>query len=288
MDDRRPTIAIDSRGSFIRESVLPYLGVRPIGFLNSLRLYAGYSIALCGRGFRPSAESAVGAVVPGRSLLTVSFLDIMAQVRPGTNDLDLLVHHEPKTLSWFRVGAGEVVVDVGAHIGRYTLLAAKSGAKVISIEPDPSNFQLLESNVRLNRFNGVALYRVALSNAAGVRELILSSGTNRGTSFVTNHGRSDPSCQTSERIPVDCITLDDLSDAEGLRRIDWLKIDVEGHESEVLEGAVRSLRNTKNLILEVTAGNEQACRRRLDQAEFDLKAVEPGYPSSNWLLVKVS
>lgn len=287
MDSSTSTAFADDHVSFIRDSLLPYLEVRPIGFVNTLRLMMGYSAALGVRIVGGNSGRAVGAVVPGRRLLLVSFQNIRAMVRPGTNDLDLLVHHEPKTISWFRISKGDVVVDVGAHIGRYTLLAARAGARVFSLEPDPSNFQLLEANVRLNRFDDVSVHRTAVSNAPGVRSLILSSGVNRGTSrlSLTKEPLDSPS-KTPPRIPVDCVTLDDFTEGEGIPRIDWLKIDVEGHESAVLEGAADSLRATRNLILEVNAGNEAECRNGLERAGFTLQAVERGYPTSNWLLVR--
>ena len=82
--------------NFVRSSVLPYLRVHPVGFRNAVRLWAGYGAAL-----RTIAtvhrHRAVGERIPGRSPVTVSVLGVKFQVRPGTNDLDLLVHHEPAT-----------------------------------------------------------------------------------------------------------------------------------------------------------------------------------------------
>lgn len=283
VDRETPTAIPRGRPSFIRESVLPYLGIRPVGLRNSVRLYVGYGTALCERMFGERVDSSVGAVVPGTGLLTISFRGLRAHVRPGTNDLDLLVHHEPKTLSWFRPRDQELVVDVGAHIGRYTLLGGKAGARVISIEPDPANFRMLEANVRLNRLERVSLLRAGLSNRSGVRDLVPAKGPNRGTSsLVETSTPHDPRLPTAMRVPVDCVRLDDLVDRERIQRIDWLKIDVEGHEPQVLEGAAVALRITRNLILEVTAGNEARCCQQL--ADFHLKDVELGHPASNWLL----
>ncbi len=70
---------------------------------------------------------------------------------------------EPQTAAWFKVQPGSTFVDIGAHIGRYTLMAARYASKVIAIEPEPSNFSLLRENVALNGFSNVVTLQPALS-----------------------------------------------------------------------------------------------------------------------------
>jgi UDP-3-O-acyl-N-acetylglucosamine deacetylase len=91
-------------------------------------------------------------------------------------------------------------------------------------------------------------------------------------------------------VEVECETLDLLFDSLGLNQIDWLKIDVEGHEIPVLEGAKGTLARTRKLILEVAEGNETDCRELMRQAGFEVVAIDQGEkeeglrPTSNWLL----
>lgn len=262
---------------------MPYLKVQPVGFRNAFRLWTGYGVSLRSVTTSFHRHPAVGEGIPGRSPVTVSVFGAKFRVRPGTNDLDIVVHHEPETFAWFRVQPGDVVVDVGAHIGRYTVLGARLGGQVVSIEPDPANFEMLAANVQLNGPSDVHLERVAASDANGLRRFLPSTGSNRGTSALESESNADPS---REGVLVECRRLDDIVERHGLSRIDWLKIDVEGHEVEALHGADRCLSITRRLSLEVTAESEKACRSITDRAGFEIEAEERGVPASNILMRK--
>ena len=262
-----------------------YLAVHPVGLRSAIRLWAGYGASLGVRAVRPRSAPSVGGLIPGRLPVTVSVLGFKALVRPGTNDLDLLAHHEPATLEWFRVRPGDFVVDVGAHIGRYTLVAAQRGATVVSIEPDSANFDILEANVRLNGFSSVFLKPMAVSDSNGPRAFYPSRDANRGTSSLVRR-RPRGRAESAEGEVVDCKRLDDILEIQGLQRIDWLKVDVEGHELEVLRGARESLSMTRHLALEVTSTTESACRDLTERAGFRLEAEERGHPATNLLMGK--
>jgi FkbM family methyltransferase len=159
---------------------------------------------------------------------------------------------------------------------------------VIAIEPDPANFRLLERNVRLNALPNVELLSFAMT--ASPRELLLSAAapSNTGTSSVRIDDGSSSGLEASREIRVAGETLDRIVRSRGLTRIDWLKIDVEGHEVAVLEGGRFTLGITQRLILEVTDQSERACREIVQASGFQLIAVEQGDPASNWLLVRPS
>jgi FkbM family methyltransferase len=278
----------------IRESVRMYWRVKPVGLNSFLRLYfallASFVVVTLIRGrFRST-----GHLTPGSSRLKITTAGVIAEVTPGNNSLALIAGvHEPRTTSWFDVKPGEVVVDVGAHIGRYTLIAAKHASKVVSIEPDPSNFAMLESNIKLNFFSNVVPLRLAISNSPNRRRLFLAGGGDTGTSSLESNWSWTLDAGSKRReVEVECETLDRLSNLLGLERIDWLKIDVEGHEIPVLEGAKATLARTRKLILEVAEGNETGCRELVRQAGFELVAIDKGEKeekiraSSNWLLYR--
>ena len=128
------------------------------------------------------------------------------------------------------VEKNDVVVDIGANIGYYTLLMAKLNSHVHSYEPEFANFQLLKKNVIHNNFlSNVKLYNKAVSNFNGKSKLFLSEFT--PGEHTLNHDRFDG--KKFVEVDVTKITLD---------RIDFAKIDVEGSELHVLEG-MKSLPN---------------------------------------------
>jgi len=271
----------------VHDFVRPYLTIHPVGIRNAVRLYSGFGSSLLMKVLVPSRSTSwgLGTLIPGKSDVTVSFGGVRANIRPGSNDLDLLSPtHEPLTSAWFQVKEGDVVVDAGAHIGRYALMAAKHASQVIAIEPDPSNFSLLEANVKLNGFSNVQTFPVALSNRQGPQLLYLGDRPSTGTSSLQPGWGRPPSSGTQVIRQVESDTLDRIVDSLGLKVIDWLKIDVEGHEVFVLEGAQSTLTKVRHVILEVARGNEVACRRLLAPAGLRLVSVEAGLSTNNWLL----
>jgi len=269
-------------------SIRAYIGLRPRTFRDGVRLYAAYGVSILLRILTRSRSGSVGFWVRGNTNLGVSVDGVRFDVRPRTNDLDLISSkHEPLVTRSFQVAAGDVVVDVGAHIGRYALRAAARASKVIAVEPDPSNFSLLERNVRLNGFSNVDLVPQALSSRGGIQALWLAAKENTGTSSL-DPGRSGVSDGSgpSGTVPVETLTLDELVGSVGLTRIDWLKVDVEGHEVAVLQGAKAALGITRAMILEVTESTSDACREIIRSAGFDFSLVEEGSPAANWLLRK--
>jgi FkbM family methyltransferase len=150
-----------------------------------------------------------------------------------------------------RSGVG-AFVDVGANIGWHSIRLGglPSISRVLSIEPEPSNFRLLETNIRLN---GLTDRITAICAAAGVdrghANLNLYRGSNRGRhSLVQDHdGRG------SGAIQVEVRRLDDLVADAGLRQmpIHAMKIDVEGAEPEVIAGGLETLRRCDLLAIEL-------------------------------------
>lgn len=269
-------------------SLRAYLSIRPRGFSDAVRLYLAYAASILVKAVLPSRFQSVGLFVRGPGNLGVVIDGIRFEVRPRTNDLDLLsTKHEPLTKQWFQVGPDDVVVDVGAHIGRYALPAAKKGAKVIAVEPEPSNFLLLQKNVILNGLSNVVLVPRAMTSSPRLLLLSLAESTNTGISSVKEDDPDAPPISLAGRwVRVLGETLDQLVDAHGLHRIDWLKIDVEGHEVAVLEGGSSALEMTRRLVLEVSELTTESCKRIVEEVGFRLISVEAGDPASNWLLFR--
>lgn len=141
------------------------------------------------------------------------------------------------------VKEGDVALDIGAHIGYYTLLLAKlvgKSGKVIAFEPDPDNFQLLKKNVIANGYTNTVLESKAVSNMVGTATLyrsVLDSAQSRL--------HSSGFCESSQ---VDTVTLDNyFKGYEG--GIDFIKIDAEGAEASIVQGADSVLRRNPNVTI---------------------------------------
>lgn len=139
--------------------------------------------------------------------------------------------------------AGDSVIDVGANIGLFTVKASSkvgSGGLVIAIEPEPKNLSYLRLNTgELN--NVKVLEKVALGRE-GTIDLFISGEMGCHSLIKTPH-------TTLQKIKVEGDTLDNIVSGLGLAKIDFIKIDVEGAELEVLKGAEEILRRGTKLSI---------------------------------------
>lgn len=185
---------------------------------------------------------------------------------------------------------GDTVLDVGANIGLWAMGAARAvgdGGSVHAVEPIPENHARLVSNLALNRLDRVRTAQVAFSNRPGPVTMFRPRYGNSGHPSL---GRRDG---VDLPITVEATTLDDYCERESLTHIDFIKIDVEGAELLVLEGATRLLasRDAPVILFEVNEdtaeklGVKTADVKRLLGAngyelyQFDgrrLRAVDPG------------
>jgi FkbM family methyltransferase len=127
---------------------------------------------------------------------------------------------------------GGTVVDCGANLGYFTLIFARrvgSGGRVFAFEPEPGNFRLLERNIARNGYRNVTAVQRALSREVGTAPLCLSSDN------LGDH-RLGPMREERRAVTVQVTTLDS-SVAARAERIDFLKLDVQGREPAVLDGA---------------------------------------------------
>lgn len=138
---------------------------------------------------------------------------------------------------------GWAVLDVGANIGYYTLMMAKRTGptgKIYAIEPEAKNFALLQSNVSLNGLdNMVETFHMGAARAPGVERLYTHARSNLH-SFVSaesSHGSSDGRSGEWEDVPV----TDLSSFIADKRPIDFLRMDIEGYEVDVLNGLEKAI-----------------------------------------------
>ena len=131
---------------------------------------------------------------------------------------------------------GMMVFDIGAHHGLYTILASKmAGEKghVHAFEPSPRERAQLKRNLGLNRCKNVEIHSVALGREKGKATLNLVDGTEDGCNSLRAPNVEQPTVP----VEVEVEMLDDFLQQSGVREIDFVKLDVEGAEMSVLQGA---------------------------------------------------
>lgn len=151
---------------------------------------------------------------------------------------------------------GEVVLDVGANIGEVALACAArvgTGGRVYAFEPNPPTFENLSRNVNLNASLPCHVENLALGERAGTIGLVQVDGRNPGTVTVAESGES-----RAKVAEIRVTTLDEYVTANNLPRVDLIKIDVEGYESQALRGATQTLaRWHPRLVIEIVDSHQR-------------------------------
>jgi FkbM family methyltransferase len=170
--------------------------------------------------------------------------------RINNEDYTFMTGHEEEIEEHFNPNDGDIVVDVGAHAGHYTLISSKrvgQNGKVIAIEADPTNFEILNRNIQLNGLTNVIPLNYAAYSKQTKLKLYLpveESGFSIYNTIMVNRAKPE-----EKFIEVNANTLDYLLQQNGIRYANWIKIDVEGAEFEVLKGTINILSNSKNIVL---------------------------------------
>jgi FkbM family methyltransferase len=158
--------------------------------------------------------------------------------------------HEPGVVSGLEelVQPGWTAIDVGANIGYFTLLLANRVGplgKVIAFEPLAENFNILQENIKLNSHRNVVAENLALMSRT--ERIELRSATPGAITWVASVRVDQNSAVESQS--VEATSLDEYVHKNGIAKIDFLKIDVEGAEASVLAGARSVLDRDKPILL---------------------------------------
>jgi FkbM family methyltransferase len=183
---------------------------------------------------------------------------------------------EPDVTAWMwrQVQPGAVVVDVGANVGYFSLLAARlvgDTGVVHAIEPLPSTVRRLRRNVDLNPSRRVTIHDVACSDFEGEMEIFAASADNIGSASTLGGDHSEGR--------VRCVRLDSILADVDPARISVVKIDTEGGEAAVLRGARKTLAVMEPgaaVLVEITVGADDVWGLMLD-AGFDAYAIDNDY-----------
>jgi len=151
----------------------------------------------------------------------------------------------------WKLNPGDVVLDIGAYVGMFTVKASRivgEHGKVVAIEPSPENHAMLVGNCR--GLDNTILVKKAVMVRGGVGKLYYSKSAAANSLVV----------RWKEYVKVETITLDDLMSELGLEKVDFIKVDAEGAELDVLKGAKRTLEKGTRLAIAAyhTAPNGEA------------------------------
>jgi len=137
-----------------------------------------------------------------------------------------------------QIKEGMVIIDAGAHIGTFTLLASKmvgEQGKVIAIEPQQDSFLQLTKNLEINKIKNVIPINIGLSDFNGNKDFFVDKES-ACSSFILNSNR-----QIIGKPNIKVKTLDSVLQEMNIDKVDFLKIDTEGAEPEILKGAKQTI-----------------------------------------------
>jgi len=192
--------------------------------------------------------------------------------------------YEPELRALMRryLQPGSVAVDVGANVGWHTLLMARlvgPSSRVLAVEANPSVRERLAEHLKANHFTNVTIVPAALGSEPGKLRFLAPPVDSIGAGDGHVAGESDKDeCHIVE---TEVTTLDALTEREGLPRLDFVKIDVEGFEWPVLQGGVQTLAKFRPVVcFEFNAiyagrgeGDPEALREYFGKLNYELAVI---------------
>lgn len=183
---------------------------------------------------------------------------------------EIINEHESFMPMWLKARKGDVFIDVGAHIGKYAIAVAKTignQGTVVAIEPNQENYQALKKNVELNRRENI----ISLNLAAWKN--------NDEIDLFTGHLAGHHSAKIDWKLgsaKVRAMSLDNVLKQLSIDKIDWIKIDVEGAEWEVLCGLRETVAKYKpKIVAEISHENRNKFKELLERQGYGMIKISP-------------
>ncbi len=194
--------------------------------------------------FRTSGASTVPVTIMGHEMFLAS-----ADRYPPVAMINGRYEQETTKLMERVVEPGMRILDIGAHVGYFSLIAARAAGpdgKVYSFEPEPVNYSLLVENAKRNGYENIVTIQKGVSNETGTTTLYIA-GLDNGRNSLYRHDLPQAGTTT-----VEITTIDAYLESQGWPEIDLVKVDVEGSELLVWEGMeqLRQKSSQLKLILE--------------------------------------
>jgi len=177
-------------------------------------------------------------------------LETISNDKGISSELIIYKIHEPLTTSLIikKLTKGMHCIDIGSNIGYYAILESSkigNNGMVWSIEPSPQNFETLSKNIILNQRKNIKCYNIAIGSGNGKIDFLISKKSN--WSKIKNE--SDHIENGDKIIQVDIMTLDSFSEKNEIKKVDLLRMDVEGYERNIIEGSMNFLEKFKPILM---------------------------------------
>ena len=147
------------------------------------------------------------------------------------------------------VQKGDVVLDIGAHIGLFAAIASQavgSGGKVFAFEPSPTTYSLLSKTMTINNATGIIkTYQQAVGSQQGKTTFFISNDQADNSNSLVNYKEDRP----LHGIDINVTTIDFFVSEQQLSKVDFVKIDVEGAEFDAIKGAVNTFKKFKPVCI---------------------------------------
>ena len=168
-----------------------------------------------------------------------------------------------------------VVLDIGANLGFYGLRCANIAKKgrVFCFEPDERCYQKLTTNAGLNQFSNFESHRIALGRETATMSLVRDQSGNSGLNHIA--GKTESESINADRLQqVECDSLDAFAIRNNLPRIDVIKVDIEGFETEFLAGAEKTISASRpSILIEVCDNHLRRCDSSATQLIAKLRSL---------------
>lgn len=212
-----------------------------------------------------------------------------------TNNEMILGTWEPEMQDIFLryIKPGQVIYDLGAHQGFLSAVAGKitgDTGKVYSFEPFPYNYNFLSENVHLNKLRNVKAFQAAVSDKAG--KLAFSNSIH---DTANTYLKQSPEFKDN-LLEVRAVSLDELIESKEIEPPDFIKIDVEGAELDVLQGAQKLFSSHSPVVYLEThnvhnAGVDEQCLKWLESQGYQTQetiAIKPDREMCSYVLIRKS
>lgn len=189
----------------------------------------------------------------------------------------------------FDIQHSDTVVDLGGHIGVFSVLAAKraTNGTVYAFEPMKDNYEVLLSNLKLNGIDNVVAENIAISKETGQSKLYLSSQESaKKVGYITGGHSLFPSKERDKTILVETQTLDSVMKRLGISSIDYLKIDTEGSEFDILYSASKeTLGKIQKIVMELHPFGDNTAEKMIEfLSEHGFSSTLDRYGESDYML----